>query len=59
MWSCRPRKSLESWPRIGQHPYVAPDQTEDHALPATPAEVHFKSILALLHSSFGVIHTRF
>ena len=40
--------------RIGQHPYVTPDETEEHALVAASDEAHFKKILALLRFSSGV-----
>jgi two-component system CheB/CheR fusion protein len=40
--------------RIAQHPYVTPAQTEEHTRQAAPDEDHFKKILVLLRSSFGV-----
>jgi PAS domain S-box-containing protein len=49
-----PEEIARELARIGQDPYVARGQAEDHGLAAAPAEAHFKTILALLHSSFGV-----
>jgi two-component system, chemotaxis family, CheB/CheR fusion protein len=40
--------------RIGQHPYVTPGETEEHAPVAAPDEAHFKKILAVLRFSSGV-----
>ena len=40
--------------RIGQHPYVVPGQTQEHAPVEASDEAHFKKIVALLRLSSGV-----
>ncbi|MEX0802969.1 MAG: chemotaxis protein CheB, partial [Candidatus Binatia bacterium] len=49
-----PEEIARELARIGQHPYVALAQTVEHAPAAASEETHFKKVLALLRSSFGV-----
>ena len=49
-----PEEIARELTRIGQDPYLARGHGEDDVPAAAPAQAHFKRILALLHSSFGV-----
>ncbi len=49
-----PEEIARELARIGQHPYVAPARTAEPGLAAALDEAHFKKILALLRSTFGV-----
>jgi two-component system CheB/CheR fusion protein len=49
-----PNEIARELARLGQHPYLAPAPTEERAPAAVAEEDHFKEIMALLRSSFGV-----
>src|SRR5579871_4921831 len=49
-----PQEIARELTRIGQHPYLSPAPTAQHATAAVAEENGFKKILALLRSSIGV-----